>query len=205
MKKLIALIAASFIITVNAATLNYTNSYSGSSDFVQDIPIPQFNPVLGNLRSVIVQAQFVEDRTVFAENLSAGNQWFSFLMTNNINISIPNATDINTNAYTSYSLIRRVVAPYDGVIDYAGTSGATVSKTSTNAISVTITNISQFTGYSIIPVHTAAVGRMSWSFSGGSGAIYTKNIVEIRIFVQYIYDPCVVVYYYQDRKFKKLV
>lgn len=204
MKKLIALIAASFIITVNAATLNYTNSYSGYTDYVQDIPIPQFNPALGNLRSVVVQAQFIENRTVFAENLSSADQWFSFFMTNAININIPNATDINTNAYTSYSLIRRVVAPYDGVIDFAGTSGAIITKTSTNAIAIALTNISQFNGYSVIPVRATTVGRMSWSFSGGSYASYTKNIVEIRIFVQYIYDPYVIVCN-NDRKLKKLV
>jgi hypothetical protein len=201
MKKLIALIAAFVALTVNSATLNYTNSVSGFTDFTQDIPIPQFNPALGTLREIVVQAQIIEKRTIGLENQSSAIQSASANIRNMIRFTVSDSID---NTYNSSVSLRKTFYAFDGIADYAGTSGYTFPSNSTNAMALSVTNASQFTGYSVIPVRVAVVGTSSWSFFGGAYAAKSSDFVEIRIFVSYTYDPCIVINY-DNRKFKRIV
>jgi hypothetical protein len=210
MKKLIALIAASYLaITANAAsgctpgTITYTNSYIGYTDFITDIPIPQFNPCLGTLRSVTVQAQYIENRTASMENRGMGDQTFTVAITNTILVTVPNATD-NRNTYTSPFAVTKALKSYDGVNDFGGLSGYTTNYITTNAVSIALTSITPFAGYSVIPVRVSASGAFTGRFPGGSYAWNGQDLIEVRIFVSYTYDPFIV-FNYDNRKFKRIV
>ena len=190
MKKLIAL-ALVTATAANAATISYTNYVAWNANYTADVFIPQFNPALGNLRSVVAQAQIIESRTFAGENRGAGDQLFSFNMTNTVTLNIPGATDPSANVYSSITPVRRLTRPFDGVVDYAGASGFTFPYNTTNSIPVALTSIVPFAGYSVIPVQVSAAGNLGWSFSTTSFSSYTKDVIEVRIYVSYTFDPAV--------------
>ena len=210
MKKLIALIAASFMtLSINAATLNYTNYTSGYTDFTRDIPIPQFNPALGVLRGVIVQVQIIESRSIGFENQSSASQSFAATVRNEIRFGISNTTVFgipNTvdNTYISSFPARKYLGAYDGTVDYAGTSGYRRDLVTTNSFELMVTNALPFSGYSVLPIRASVIGTSSGIFNGGSFSWFAADFVEIRVFISYTFDPCLLTSFSQERRFKRL-
>ena len=199
MKKLLAILALAN--AANAATITYTNFVSGFTDFVADVGIPQFNPALGVLRGVVVQAQCIERKTIAFENRGNGGQTFSTFVTNTVNITIPGATD---STYTSSFSSSKLLSTFDGVRDYAGASGWTTNSTTTNAVQLAVTNTVPFAGYSVIPIHVVAVGKFAGNYPGGAYAQSVDDIVEVRVLVSYTFDPCLFVMVNENRKLRRV-
>ena len=200
MKKLLASLALT-AVAANAATITYTNVVSGYTDFIADVHIPQFNPQLGTLRSIVAQAQIIEKRTIGFENQSSAIQSGAANIQNSIRFTVQDSID---NVYNSSVSLRKTFYAYDGVTDYAGTSGYTFPSNATNAIALSVTNSASFSGYSVIPVRVSVVGTSSWSFSGGSYASKSSDFVEVRILVQYTFDPCLFVMVNENRKLRRV-
>lgn len=200
MKKLLAAIAL-VAATANAATITYTNFVSGFTDFIADVPLPQFNPQLGTLRGVSVQAQYIEKRSIAFENRGSGTQTFATFTTNTINLSVLGAVDSN---YISWFSSSKQLSSFDGIRDYSGASGWTTNSTTTNSIQIPVTNIAPFAGYSVIPIHVVAVGKFAGNYPGGAYAQSVDDIVEVRVLVSYTFDPCLFVIFNENRKLRKL-
>lgn len=202
MKKLIAAAALSlFATSAHGATITYTNVISGYTDFVADVPVPQFNPQLGTLRSVNVQAQYIEKRTIAFENRGTGNQTFSTFTTNTINLSVPGSID---SGYTSWFSSSKLLSSFDGLRDYAGSSGWTTNSTTTNSVQIPVNSMIPFAGYSIIPIHVVAVGKFVGNYPGGAYAQSVDDIVEVRVLVSYTFDPCLFVIFNENRKLRRV-
>ena len=200
MKKLLASLALT-AVAANAATITYTNVVSGYTDFIAEVPIPQFNPQLGTLRGVSFQAQYIEKRTISFENLGSGTQTFSTFLTNTVNITIPSSTD---STYTSSFSSSKQLSPFDKTRDYAGSSGWTTNSTTTNSVQIAVTNMVPFFGYSVLPIHVVAFGKFAGNYPGGAYAQSVDDIVEVRIMVSYTFDPCLFVISNENRKLRRV-
>ena len=128
MRKLLvlSLIFSAMTLTANAATISYTDSITGLLDMTEtrDLVVSQFDPSLGTLNSITlnaiasIDASFgIENLIRYARTLNLSN---SYMMGY---VYITGLVGASFNENQPYYLSLGV---FDGTVDYAGTSGTIV-------------------------------------------------------------------------------
>lgn len=196
MKNYIYLLLLALTLNLHASekSIVYTNYYgdgitSKYTDWTNRIFVPQFNPAIGKLKDVKLQASIIENRTIRFENLNAMRQVFTARLTNTFGIIAPQYTN---EFKTIFSVVKNMQS-FDGIVDFSGASGYITNKITTNNIALNAGNTNIYAGYSIIPITVSVRGRSYANFPGGAAASYFSDIVGAIIYVQYTYeDNCLI-------------
>lgn len=175
-------------IAADASTISYTNSISKYTPWSGDVTIPQFNPVLGTLRSVNLQVQILSTMKVQAENKSSGPATLSSWMTNTISIY---PTGADSFWIPQASPFNKTFTAFDGFVDFGGSSGISRTSGVLDTYALPVTNMSAYNGYSVVPVTVSTTGNFNYTFTGGANVLGGSDAVEVKVFVSYTFDsPC---------------
>jgi hypothetical protein len=116
-------------------TVSFNDNYSGTFDISQVLSVPQFNASLGTLQSVKIDFGVSADGSVGMENKNAttgGNKTLRtfvnptddpFNVTHGdlkLNLGASTLASVDWSVANTYTMY---LAAFDGIIDYAGTSG----------------------------------------------------------------------------------
>jgi hypothetical protein len=146
MKKLVTICAVvtAMMMTVSASAsmVSYTDSISGLFNQVvdRDLVVSQFDSSLGTLNSVSITVSTALQASLGAENTNPSSPasgtsafnvytYWTFDPTEYTRASVTLSFDgsvVSTAGYTDATKYTPLLAKYDGVTDYAGTSGTTV-------------------------------------------------------------------------------
>lgn len=149
----------------SAATLVQTLSFGPSgTDWSVVLNFNQFNPSTGVLLGASIQLDGYLDSTVGLENKNPSGRTVRHQVQGDLDITAPNAI-LNVNFNTG--LQTDVVSGFDGLIDYAGTSGRThmYSQFGTASHTYAPIDLPLFIGTGTLPVQMDATALAA--FSGG--------------------------------------
>jgi len=182
----------------NAATVTYSNSLNGqSSDSFPgsnvlsgngSISLQQFNTSLGTLNSVTLDlSSLFNYRTRFENRSPTSGSTVDKDIEQRLTIG-GNLLDTGNQLYS----LMRTVGTYDGVTDYAGTSGfdeaASNGLTSVQLV-FTGPGMAQFIGPASLFLAVASYADFTGGFSGGNGSwINSQNFLATAL-VSYDYSP----------------
>lgn len=122
-------------IPAQASQITYTDSITGLFNLApdRDLIVPQFNSTLGTLTSVSISASTALQASLGYENTKTTGGTFNiytywtFDPTEythaNVELSF-NSSPILTSGYADAKKYTKALSAYDGITDYAGTSGA---------------------------------------------------------------------------------
>jgi hypothetical protein len=136
MKKLFAVLFAALVmgLSAHAATITYTDSVTGIFDEVSDadatLYIPQFNSSLGILNSITINLSTALQGDLGFENLKKFTGGTFNFSTQNVYAYLVlglSGSGMIMSGYSDSQTYTVTLAKYDGVIDYAGTSGTIVT------------------------------------------------------------------------------
>ena len=152
-----------------ANTITYTDSIAlDTTNWSDTVSIPKFNPTFGTLDSIKYTLTGHVEGTAKFENQDGAAATITMDLSSILKLQRPDLTTIVISvpvASTSDD-----VAAYDGVLDYAGTSGKTYSNLSNdlseNVTSSTAADIALFTGTGDIVMPVLATGASTGSGSG---------------------------------------
>jgi hypothetical protein len=158
-------------------------SYNGS------IALTQFDPSLGTLNSITIDLSSVFIYGTQFENKSPNS---GSTVTKNITqqLTIGSLLDTGLVAYNK----TWTVSPYDGTVDYAGTSGFTVNESSgAKNVSSTLTgvNMSPYIGTGSMLFDVYSNASFSGGFTGGNGSFINSQNFATTVKVTYDYTPAV--------------
>lgn len=183
MKKLIALILTS--VAALAATSTHTLTvFPTATNWSVTNAIPQWNPADGTLNSVTVTV---------AGNVSSRFRAESRDTTDGV---ITATTDAHVTATTGGVTADAAIAPthtqavtaYDGVLDYAGTSGFTVTSVATGSDAEVASVLTPFIGTGTVPVTAGATATASYEGPGDYRFIVNTTASAI-VIVTYDFTP----------------
>jgi hypothetical protein len=209
MKKLVTIYAVATLlmmaVSANANLITYTDNVVGLFNLVvdRDMIIPQFDSALGTLNSVSITAATALQASLGFENrntTSGGtfyvSTYFSFDPENEytrakIDLSF-NSSVILTSGYTDaqkYTLSG--ISVYDGITDYAGTSGRTVA-TFGDADSLPLfydSGLAQFIGAGNLTFGIHSDAYTTLTVSGGNSSTRMATTGQAGITVVYDFTP----------------
>jgi hypothetical protein len=128
--------------------------------------VAQFNPALGTLNSVQVILNGTLNSDVKVENLDAAPSTINAQVNGNLSLQGPGGTLLSVTPTISENSTS--LSPYDGTLDYAGTSGHDFGEQSASAQqSITLTNnLSAWEGTGNVPLTESAQSTSTVSGSG---------------------------------------
>lgn len=217
MKKLLvsALVVLTVSLSIKADQITYTTSfsdnYSGAFNINQILSVPQFDASLGTLQRVAINFEIAVTGTLGYENtnLGSGNRTIStyyyywnslknaietIATHGNLKLMLGSST-LSTLDWTLKNDYNFYVTVYDGLTDYAGTSGysTTYLAKSNNGSSYYNSNLMSFIGGSMVNFTLAGSTYNSFYLSiGHNGSIYSQGITNIgtgNVSVTYEYVP----------------
>jgi len=170
------------------ATQCFTDSVPlQSTNYMSTVSIPKFNPALGTLQTIQFTLSGNVQGTARAESLDASPTIVNTTFSANLTLTRPDLTVIVVtipiaNFNDSFSA-------FDGVIDFAGTSGITHSGINANDSDFVISppplsDLVLFTGAGNIVLPVSAVGS---SIASGSGNLITQFTTEASATVEVCY------------------
>ena len=178
--RMITLSAVAFAASLGAAdaalltTVPQTVSVStATTNFTTPVTINKFNPILGALQSVKFTLGGSVSGVYKYESLDAASSSITANLSATITLTRPDLTTlvVTIPVFSATS----PAGPFDGSIDFLGSSGATsptVSATSSNAVTTsTAADITLFTGPGTIALPVLAGGS---STASGSGNLITQ-------------------------------
>lgn len=183
MKKLIALILTS--VAALAATSTHTLTvFPTATNWSVTNAVPQWNPADGTLNSVTVTV---------AGNVSSR---FRAESRDTIDTVTTATTDAHVTAtaggVTADALISpthtQVLTAYDGVLDYGGTSGFTVTSVATGSDAESASVLTPFIGTGTIPVSAGATATATYEGSGDYRFIVNTTASAI-VTITYDFTP----------------
>jgi hypothetical protein len=183
MKKLIALILTS--VAAFAATSTHTLTvFPQIPDWSVTNSIPKWNSADGTLNSVTISisantlnAFFAESRDTEARETQARSVFGVTASSGSLS-----AVASTTNSHVE------TLSAFDGVIDYSGTSGFSVVKSSTASASTTTTTVAPFVGTGTVPVTASATA--SGEYEGpGDYFFFLQSQASALVVVTYDFTP----------------
>lgn len=163
-----ATLAFASATTAKADSLSYTNSFGPQIfGYSTSFTIPKFDSSLGTLTSIVFNLQGSETASQKFESLDASASVITATTTGTMTLYRPNNSVLVVTAPQVVNVFN--AAAFDGVIDFAGASGATFVTTSTTSSDTSTTtnpaDFSAFTGAGTIALPVTATGS-----AGASGA-----------------------------------
>jgi hypothetical protein len=187
---LAALLAAPAMVL--ADTEVHTVSANGPTDLYATLDIPQFDPGKGDLLQVTLEIAGTIDGYFYYENLSAGGGGYRILEnTWNFAATLQGTGLVADTGTMSTPFVSRTA--FDGVEDYAGTSGAKVPYSDTTAATGTYlpadTGFAGFKGTATLPLTAATTIWSSYSAAGGASHSGLHTDAAWTVTVTYSYRP----------------
>ena len=183
MKMITRLIGLLFAVAALAATETHTVSIpEQATDFTSSALLPQFDPAVGTLTAATLYVTASNNSFTQVENLNRSAS--TTITTDSVTASVGSLVSaVAVNSWTN------TLARYDGVLDFAGTSGvsnAPVVVTASNSVGLDITTV-QGTGFFTLPVSAVAnstfTGTSAYSFN-----VNTKASVLVRLVYEFTPD-----------------
>ncbi len=161
-----------------------------TTNWYTTLTFPQFNPSLGSLTGVTVELRDSLVHGIQFENQAATNSRFRDSIYVTIDVMRPASTSLVTAIAKLYKTA--IVGPWDGVLDYAGTSGAGFLGLTDYAVSSSTTNapadLALFTGTGSIGLPCRAEAWFVFSYTGGNGKWIETTEAQAYVIVTYTYD-----------------
>ena len=153
---------------VQAAPLSYTSNLlpDQSTNWSNYLDLPQFDPKLGNLQSVTVELFAHLAGSAKAE--SHNNTAASITLSLQAQLKLANPNNPDSLLVTTTSLLQRnfIADRYDGLQDYAGSSGASftnlVTLASHSATFLDSSTLAMFTGQGLVHAPLSATAGSSY-------------------------------------------
>lgn len=187
-------------VTVPAALLDESATTTLSyTDFTKDLLIPLFDPSLGQLQSakLTITGQFIGGAEYENPNAHpAQGGTLEYTLTQNLNVTLGGQNYLSLSPVTTATLNIPAPAAFDGILDYAGTSGAKFQGINTNQVKYftynTPTSLAAFvgTGQDDFRVTTDTYVSMGWSGLNGVW-VGTYSLADVTVDMQYTYQAAV--------------
>lgn len=167
--------------------VNFSSSITGNS---QTQAIQQFNSALGTLTSVDILENGNLTSDIKVESTDQSSSTIQAKVSGILTLQIPGQKNLVTNV--SGTPVTTNVGPYDGTIDFAGTSGHdfgndTVSGSGSETLSATQTDLSSFIGTGKINLTNLAASTSSASGPGNLIAnITSSSSAQVTIVYHYV-------------------
>ncbi len=192
---LAVLFGASSLIAAETETQTVTVSANGLMDLYATLDIPQFDPIKGELLNVTLSVAGTLDGYFFYENLGAGTGGYRILdNTWNFAATLQGASLVADTGTMTTPLV--LLTAFDGVEDYAGTSGATVPYSDTTAASgfylPADAGFAGFQGTATLPLAVATTIWTSYSVYGSPTRSGLHTDASWTATVTYEYVPAAV-------------
>ncbi len=181
----IALIAALALAgSANAATISYTDSFGlSTTNWTQNLSLQQFDSALGTLNSVTFNYGGGISTIFSLESLDAAAANISANAAGDISFGGPISDTLHIAGSSNLS-----VTPFDGTIDFGGTSGGTVGPVVVNDSNSIFLNsgFAAFIGNGTFDILVAAIGLSNASGAGNLiSQINTEAVANIEVVYNY--------------------
>ncbi len=165
-----------------------------STNFFDQIPvpdIPQFDPILGTLDSIMITLEGTVQGNASAESLDVAPTTITLDLTAGINIDIPGASDLVGVVPLAQEVFN--ASAFDGLIDFGGTSGAAfLGITDTVMDMVTLLpadlGFADFVGLGNVAIDMDAVGNSTGTGAGNLVTTFATNATG-DVEVKYTFTP----------------
>lgn len=175
MRRLLPLLAIAVLLAAPAAapaeteTRTVSVAANGLTDFFATLDIPQFDPLQGELLNVTLYVAATLDGTFFYENLGTGTGGYRILENDwTFAANLQGASVVADTGTMSTAAV--FLTAFDGVEDYAGTSGATVPYGNTTSGTATYLPVAAafagFQGLATVPLNVATTIWTSYTVYG---------------------------------------
>ena len=182
-------------LSLNAANITVTNQLtyhdhvdadSWFTDAKTTLFVPEFNPAIGTPIKTEVHMRLNITNFLRFENLqSSGFRSNEFIgqisVTNQANISFWGVQVLNLFATNTFD-----ATGFDGLADYAGTSGATYSNIVTQVVSFTV-DPADISGYSVWQIDSETSALATFYLSTGYGRVVAFTTAGVDVWVVYTY------------------
>ncbi len=112
------------------------------ADWSGNFSLPKFDPNLGTLKTVEISLDFNLSQEVRTENTGPVNSSINSTTESVLTLLLPNGQEIKANASLDIS---QYLEPYDGAVDFSGSSGIDISQSSSsNNITYSLKDITDF-------------------------------------------------------------
>ncbi|MCW2926708.1 MAG: putative collagen-binding protein [Thermoleophilia bacterium] len=172
--------------TVTSSTTQACDTYASGTDWNRNLSLPKFNPSLGTLTNVRV-TQAVAMRSEFkVESRNAAPRTDTFTLSNaSVRIQAPGTSQLV--ASLPGGTMSRNFTEYDGILDYAGTSGWSSSFGNTsNQSTDNPSNLADWSGSGTVAIPASGVASTTNSLSGNF-ALDWDTQADARVCVTYTY------------------
>ncbi|HVP39735.1 MAG TPA: choice-of-anchor E domain-containing protein [Candidatus Saccharimonadales bacterium] len=178
-------------LPARAATLTYTSTVPmQTTNWSTSLTVPKFNPALGMLMSVSVTVRDSAQHTTQFENLSPSSTshlWDSTYV--QVDVLSPASAPLASALDIFYKT--GVFGIYDGVLDYAGTSGGTYPQSAVatgGAVLSAPGDLAAFTGTGSVSLPCSATAWFVVSYSGGNARYVLTTTAAATVTVTYTYN-----------------
>ena len=190
---LIALLALGLSASAaGAATVSHWASMPlQTTDWYTTLSFPKFNPATGTLQSVTIEIRDSLVHKIEFENKSPSS---SSTFSDSTYVTVDVTRPASTSFVTAIAKIHRTasVGTFDGVVDYAGTSGVTMDGIVDYASSTTTTSapadLALFSGVGTIGLPCQAVATFMFGYNGGNASFKLTTQAAAMVQVTYSYD-----------------
>jgi hypothetical protein len=182
-----------------SSLLSYSNAVPGfgtyqATDFTNTVALPQFNSALGQLTGItfLVNSRIYSSIAVENTNLLAGSAP-DVSAQSSFRVTMAASTRVLTNLVTTGSSFS--LTSYDGVTDYAGTSGNTVTTDEAAQLrSLTLTGaaLTPYIGSSNVYFLTRTVSGFSAVGGGNNLSLNLSTYGGAELELRYFYDEILI-------------
>lgn len=162
MKNMILLFLAASLRVAAASVTHTATIFPTLTDWSLTNSVPQFDPALGTLTNVTVTVAANVQSTFFTENRD--RRAWDTTTTSHATVSASVDT-LSASTLIEPSHTQNLTA-FDGVIDFAGTSGFTASESGTGTGFNSTSVVAPFIGVGTVPLTASAVATASYTGSG---------------------------------------
>jgi hypothetical protein len=162
-----------------------------TTNWQEDLTIPQFDPALGTLDSVSIRFETNIEGSIGVENTSPNSQLLSATLQATIRLFAPDQVTELLTSSPSNQIPDIALAPFDGTVDFAGPSGFTspqLTDAEVGNLSVpprgTLT-LAQFIGNGTVTFPAAAQGSSFFTGNTGNEASLFELRAAARLIVTY--------------------
>ncbi|MDB9507278.1 PEP-CTERM sorting domain-containing protein [Microcystis aeruginosa CS-338/01] len=187
--------ALSFAGAAQAASIVQTATLPNTTTNFTNTPLSgltQFDSSLGTLNSVIVTLDATVAGTVALENIGPSASSITYNLQASVAVSSPSVGSLLTSVPVFSGTFN--ASPFDGTLDFGGTSGTTISNLTANASQTTTltTGLTPFIGSGALSAFLSGIGQSNASGSGNIASVFTTQAGGT-VTVQYNYTPAATV------------
>lgn len=161
-----------------------------TTDWTETIDIPQFDPFLGTLTRVTLTNTGFVSSSISVESLDTTSKTLTGTVFARFTLNGPSVVSQTSNALNTAGILN--AAPFDGIADYAGTSGAPFPPASASATSsfnrTAAATLALFTGLGTV-VFTESTLGLSGAVGSGNFQALVQTEASATLRVAYFYLP----------------